>query len=83
MQVVQQPPRALGLLFCSSDAGSGGSLLLFVDRMLGLALIFVFVLFFLHRRDEKVEDEMITKVKDRMKLTGSDPPTKPPWEREV
>jgi MFS family permease len=51
--------------------------------LLGLALVFVFVLFFLYRRDEEVEDEMITKVKDRMKLTGSDPPTKPPWEREI
>jgi hypothetical protein len=51
--------------------------------MLGLALVFVFVLFFLYKRDEQVEDEMITKVKDRMKLTGSDPPTKPPWDREL
>jgi MFS family permease len=51
--------------------------------LLGLGLIFIFVLFFLYKRDEEVEDEMITKVKDRMKLTGSDPPTKPPWEREV
>jgi MFS family permease len=50
--------------------------------LLGLGLVFVFVLFFLYKRDEEVEDEMITKVKDRMKLTGSDPPTKPPWERE-
>lgn len=51
--------------------------------LLGLGLVFVFVLFFLYKRDEEVEDEMITKVKDRMKLTGSDPPTKPPWEREM
>ena len=51
--------------------------------LLGLGLVFVFVLFFLYRRDEEVEDEMITKVKDRMKLTGSDPPTKPPWDREL
>jgi hypothetical protein len=51
--------------------------------LLGLVMVFVFVLFFLYRRDEQVEDEMITKVKDRMKLTGSDPPTKPPWEREL
>jgi hypothetical protein len=51
--------------------------------MLGLGMILVFVVFFLHRRNEEVEDEMITKVKDRMKLTGSDPPSKPPWEREL
>jgi len=51
--------------------------------LLGLGLVFMFVLFFLYKRDEEVEDEMITKVKDRMKLTGSDPPTKPPWEREI
>jgi MFS family permease len=51
--------------------------------MLGLGLVLIFVVFFLYKRDEEVEDEMITKVKDRMKLTGSDPPTKPPWEREV
>jgi len=51
--------------------------------LLGLGLVFIFVLFFLYKRDEEVEDEMITKVKDRMKLTGSDPPTKPPWEREI
>jgi MFS family permease len=44
--------------------------------MLGLAMVFVFVVFFLHRRNEEVEDEMITKVKDRMKLTGSDSPSK-------
>ena len=50
--------------------------------LFGLGVILVFVVFFLHRRNEQVEDEMITKVKDRMKLTGSDPPSKPPWERE-
>jgi MFS family permease len=50
---------------------------------MGLGLVFVFVVFFLYRRNEEVEDEMITKVKDRMKLTGSDPPSKPPWEREI
>ena len=44
--------------------------------MLGLGLVFFFVLFFLHRRNEEVEDEMITKVKDRMKMTGSDSPSK-------
>ncbi len=48
--------------------------------MLGLAMVLVFVFFFLHRRNEEVEDEMITKVKDRMKLTGSDSSSKPPWE---
>ncbi len=50
--------------------------------MLGLAMILVFVFFFIHRRNEEVEDEMITKVKDRMKLTGSDSSSKPPWETE-
>jgi hypothetical protein len=50
--------------------------------MLGLGLILVFVFFFVHRRNEEVEDEMITKVKDRMKLTGSDSSSKPPWETE-
>jgi hypothetical protein len=48
--------------------------------MLGLATVLVFVLFFVQRRNEEVEDEMITKVKDRMKLTGSDSSSKPPWE---
>jgi hypothetical protein len=50
--------------------------------MLGLGTVLVFVFFFLHRRNEEVEDEMITKVKDRMKLTGSDSSSKPPWETE-
>ncbi len=44
--------------------------------MFGLAMVLIFVVFFLHRRNEEVEDEMITKVKDRMKLTGSDSPSK-------
>lgn len=48
--------------------------------MLGLATVLVFVFFFVERRNEEVEDEMITKVKDRMKLTGSDSSSKPPWE---
>jgi MFS family permease len=51
--------------------------------MLGLAMILVFVFFFLHRRNEQVEDEMITKVKDRMKLTGSDSSSKPPWDTKT
>ena len=51
--------------------------------MLGLAMTLVFVFFFVHRRNEEVEDEMITKVKDRMKLTGSDSSSKPPWERDL
>jgi hypothetical protein len=48
--------------------------------LLGLGMVLVFVLFFVHRRNEDMEDEMITKVKDRMKLTGSDSSSKPPWE---
>jgi cytochrome c biogenesis protein CcdA len=48
--------------------------------MLGLGTVLIFVLFFVQRRNEEVEDEMITKVKDRMKLTGSDSSSKPPWE---
>ena len=48
--------------------------------MLGLGTILIFVFFFVERRNEEVEDEMITKVKDRMKLTGSDSSSKPPWE---
>ncbi len=48
--------------------------------MLGLATVLIFVFFFVERRNEEVEDEMITKVKDRMKLTGSDSSSKPPWE---
>lgn len=48
--------------------------------MLGLGTVLVFVFFFVQRRNEEVEDEMITKVKDRMKLTGSDSSSKPPWE---
>lgn len=50
--------------------------------MLGLATVLVFVFFFVERRNEEVEDEMITKVKDRMKLTGSDSSSKPPWETD-
>lgn len=51
--------------------------------MLGLGMVLVFVFFFIHRRNEEVEDEMITKVKDRMKLTGSDSSSKPPWENDT
>ena len=50
--------------------------------MLGLATVLVFV-FFVERRNEEVEDEMITKVKGRMKLTGSDSSSKPPWETDA
>lgn len=50
--------------------------------VLGLVTVLVFVFFFVHRRNEEVEDEMITKVKDRMKLTGSDSSSRPPWERD-
>jgi hypothetical protein len=50
--------------------------------MLGLVTVLVFVFFFVERRNEDVEDEMITKVKERMKLTGSDSSSKPPWETD-
>ena len=48
--------------------------------LLGLAMVLVFVLFFVDRRSEEAEDEMIRKIKDRMKLTGEDSSSKPPWE---
>jgi hypothetical protein len=51
--------------------------------MLGLGTVLIFVFFFVERRNEEVEDEMITKVKDRMKLTGSDSSSKPPWEQDM
>jgi len=51
--------------------------------MLGLGMVLVFVLFFVERRNEDLEDEMITKVKDRMKMTGSDSSPKPPWEGDL
>jgi len=51
--------------------------------MLGLGTVLIFVIFFVERRNEEVEDEMITKVKDRMKLTGSDSSPKPPWESDI
>jgi hypothetical protein len=50
--------------------------------ILGLSMVLVFGVFFLHERNEDVEDEMIIVVKDRMKRTRSDPLSKPPWERE-
>ncbi len=46
----------------------------------GLGTILVFVLFFVSRRSEEPEDEMITRVKDRMKMTDSDHSRRPPWE---
>ena len=51
--------------------------------ILGLGTVLIFVVFFVERRNEEVEDEMITKVKDRMKLTGSDSSSKPPWEADL
>ena len=51
--------------------------------LLGLGTVLIFVFFFVERRNEEVEDEMITKVKDRMKLTGSDSSSKPPWETDI
>jgi len=51
--------------------------------ILGLGTVLIFVFFFVERRNEEVEDEMITKVKDRMKLTGSDSSSKPPWETDA
>jgi hypothetical protein len=48
--------------------------------MLGLVTVFAFVVFFVRRRKQDIEDDMIRKVKDRLKLTDSDSPSKPPWE---
>ena len=52
--------------------------------LLGLGTVLVFVLFFVERRNEEAEDEMITRVKDRMRLTKSDSSSKkPPWEGDL
>ena len=48
--------------------------------MFGLATVFAFVVFFVRRRKVDIEDDMIRKVKDRLKLTDSDSPSRPPWE---
>ena len=48
--------------------------------MLGLVTVFGFVVFFVRRRKQDIEDDMIRKVKDRLKLTDSDSPAKVPWE---
>ena len=48
--------------------------------MLGLATVFAFVVFFVRRRKQDIEDDMIRKVKDRLKLTDSDSPSRVPWE---
>jgi hypothetical protein len=51
--------------------------------MLGLVTVFVFVVFFVQRRRQDIEDDMIRKVKDRLKLTDSDTASKPPWEKQA
>jgi len=48
--------------------------------MFGLATVFTFVVFFVRRRKQDIEDDMIRKVKDRLKLTDSDSPSRVPWE---
>jgi hypothetical protein len=48
--------------------------------MFGLVAVFGFVVFFVRRRTVDIEDDMIRKVKDRLKLTDSDSPSKPPWD---
>jgi len=48
--------------------------------MFGLVAVFGFVVFFVRRRKVDIEDDMIRKVKDRLKLTDSDSPSRPPWE---
>jgi hypothetical protein len=48
--------------------------------MFGLATVFFFVVFFVRRRKQDIEDDMIKKVKDRLKLTDSDSPSRVPWE---
>jgi hypothetical protein len=48
--------------------------------MIGLVTVFAFVVFFVRRRKVDIEDDMINKVKDRLKLTDSDGPERPPWD---
>lgn len=48
--------------------------------MLGMVTVFGFVVFFVQRRRQDIEDDMIRKVKDRLKLTDSDSATKSLWE---
>jgi hypothetical protein len=40
--------------------------------LLGLGTILAFVIFFVLRRRQDIEDDMIRKFKERLKLTGSD-----------
>ena len=48
--------------------------------ILGLVTIFAFVVFFVQRRRQDIEDDMIRKVRDRLKLTDSDTGTQSRWE---
>jgi amino acid transporter len=50
--------------------------------VLGLVTVLGFVIIFVQLRKQDVEDDMIKKVKDRLKLTDSDSDTaaKAPWE---
>ena len=48
--------------------------------MLGLVTVLAFVIFFVQRRRQDIEDDMIRKVKDRLKLTNSDAASRAPWE---
>jgi hypothetical protein len=48
--------------------------------MLGLVTVLGFVIMFVQRRKQDIEDDMINKVKDRLKLTDSDTAAKAPWE---
>lgn len=48
--------------------------------MLGLVTVLGFVVFFVQRRRQDIEDDMIRKVKDRLKLTDSDTAPHSRWE---
>jgi hypothetical protein len=48
--------------------------------LFGQVTILAFVVFFVQRRRQDIEDDMIRKVKDRLKLTDSDTATQSRWE---
>jgi amino acid transporter len=48
--------------------------------MFGLVTVLGFVIIFVQRRKQDIEDDMIRKVKDRLKLTDSDAAPPAPWE---
>ena len=48
--------------------------------LFGLVTILAFVVLFVQRRTQDIEDDMIRKVRDRLKLTDSDTGTQARWE---